>query len=252
MDEVDSLEQEIKARKENKKKRKDRAEKLALAFMLAAVPLTIFNTLSGIKGEAIAKQPDSEAKYEKQQQDIKQKKAELEKANEEYNREYQDQELLDENGKKYTLHRNEDGTETARYEDGQEVTFKQENDGHLNVVSGNPTLIQPVAPSYFYFYGFNSPYGAYVAATHTYVPSSTPQPMSSTERSDALKKYTPSGGKMQSPISYRRSSSSSGSSTGGSSHVGSSSSSSSKSSSSSVSSGSKGGFGSAGARSAAS
>lgn len=252
MDEVDSLEQEINDAKERKQRRKDRAEKLVLAFMIAAIPFAVGSTLNSMREDIAAKRPDADAKYEKQQKDIKQMRADLEKANEEYNKEYQDQELLDEDGKKYTLHRNEDGTETARYEDGQEVTFRKEDDGHLNVVSGNPALTEHVAPSYFFFYGYNSPYGAYVGATHTYVPSSTPQPMTSVERSDALKKYTPSGSKMQTPISYRRSSSSSSSAGGSGSHVSSSSSSSSKSSSSSVSSGSKGGFGSAGARSAAS
>ena len=37
--------------------------------------------------------------------------------------EYEDEQLVDDAGNPYTLHRNEDGTETAIYDDGREVTF---------------------------------------------------------------------------------------------------------------------------------
>ena len=78
-----------------------------------------------------------------------------------WNVEYDDQELTDDNGDSYTLHANGDGTETARYEDGREVTFMHHNDGTLDYVSGTGSLLAGLAASYFLFNGFNAPGGRF-------------------------------------------------------------------------------------------
>lgn len=178
---------------------------------------------------------------------------------------YQDQELLDDNGNKYTLHKNPNGTETARYEDGKEVTFHRDDDGNLSVVSGMGGLIAGMAAGYFLFHGFNSPMGSYNASTNRYVASEPLRPATRADRASAMSKYTPKGGKIQDvppPTLKEKQEGVNNSSSGGSRYHSSSSSSSSKnvsksSSSSSSSSKSsvgsvKSGFGSAGARSAAS
>lgn len=179
--------------------------------------------------------------------------------------EYQDQELLDDNGNKYTLHKNPNGTETARYEDGKEVTFHRDDDGNLSVVSGMGGLLAGMAAGYFLFHGFNSPMGSYNSSTNRYVASEPLKPATRADRASAMSKYTPRGGKIQDvppPMLKEKqegvtnSSSSSGgsrshSSSSSSKDVGKSSSSSSSSSKSSVGS-VKSGFGSAGARSASS
>ena len=50
--------------------------------------------------------------------------------------EYEDEQMVDDAGNPYTLHRNEDGTETAVYDDGREVTFRRDENNNLNFVSG--------------------------------------------------------------------------------------------------------------------
>ena len=177
---------------------------------------------------------------------------------------YQDQKLLDDNGKEYTLHRNPDGTETARYDDGKEVTFKRDENGNLNVVSGTAGLLAGLAAGYFLFHGFNTPVGSWNSSANRYAVSEPLKPATTASRANAMKKFTPAGTKIQDIAppqekkddrggsSTARSSSRSGGSSSGSSNV-SNSSSSSKSSSSKSSVGStKSGFGSAGARSASS
>ena len=46
--------------------------------------------------------------------------------------EYEDEQMVDDAGNPYTLHRNEDGTETAVYDDGREVTFRRDENNNLN------------------------------------------------------------------------------------------------------------------------
>ena len=75
--------------------------------------------------------------------------------------EYEDQRLTDDEGVAYTLHRNADGTETARYDDGREVTFRRNGDGSLEHISGLGTLLAGLAAGYFLFHGFSVPYGIY-------------------------------------------------------------------------------------------
>ena len=75
--------------------------------------------------------------------------------------EYEDQRLTDDEGVAYTLHRNADGTETARYDDGREVTFRRNGDGSLEHISGLGPLLAGLAAGYFLFHGFSVPYGSY-------------------------------------------------------------------------------------------
>ena len=77
------------------------------------------------------------------------------------NEHYEETELVDDNGNPYTLIKNEDGTETARYEDGKEVTFRRDDEGNMDFVSGNSGLIAALAASYFLFHGMGYPGGYY-------------------------------------------------------------------------------------------
>lgn len=174
---------------------------------------------------------------------------------------YQDQKLLDDNGKEYTLHKNADGTETATYADGQEVTFQRDDSGNLNAVSGAAGLLAGLAAGYFLFHGFNSPAGSWDSAKNRYSVSEPLKPASNTSRAKAMKKYTPAGTRIQDikPPVPQKDDKNGGSATAGSRSISSSnsnsvnksSSNSSNTSKSSVGS-TKSGFGSAGARSASS
>lgn len=165
---------------------------------------------------------------------------------------YADQELLDSDGRKYTLHQNEDGTETARYDNGEEVTFRRDEHGNVDYCSGTASLAAILA-SYFLFHGFMYPSGSMSATGFT---ANAPlRTTSANYRAEALRKYTPAGGKIQDikiPTAvYRDKDNQSGGSSysGGGSRTRTSSESS--KGSSSVGS-TKSGFGSAGARSASS
>lgn len=142
--------------------------------------------------------------------------------------------LVDDNGNEYTLIKNADGTETAKYDDGKEVTFKRDEDGNLNLVSGAGGLLAGLAAGYFLFHGFHNSGGSY--SGNRYTPSTRPSAISSYDRDRELKKYMrddkKSGGTAATSNPSAKSNSNS-------------------SSKSSVSSSStaKGGFGSAGARS---
>ena len=56
-----------------------------------------------------------------------------------------EQQLKDDNGDVYSLINNGDGTETAKYEDGREVTFKRDDNGNLNFISGAAGLLGGLA-----------------------------------------------------------------------------------------------------------
>ena len=73
----------------------------------------------------------------------------------------QGDELKDENGRTYHLVQNEDGTETARYDDGQEVTFKRDENDNLQYVSGMSSLLPMLMMSYFLFHGMGGYTGHY-------------------------------------------------------------------------------------------
>lgn len=181
-----------------------------------------------------------------------------------------EQQLKDDNGDVYSLINNGDGTETAKYEDGREVTFKRDEDGNLNFISGAAGLLGGLAAGYFLFHGFNSPKGSFNSSTGRYTVSEPLNRLSDNERRKRVKSYVPSNSRLNSTENYNkvnkddkssggstaRSSSSSNSSSSNNSSSSSkseakNSSSSSKNSNSTVS-GTKSGFGSAGARSAAS
>ena len=171
--------------------------------------------------------------------------------------------LVDDNGNPYTLIKNHDGTETAKYDDGKEVTFKRGDDGGLDVVSGSAGLLAGLAAGYFLFHGMNYSGGSYSGSR--YVPSSTPSVMSSYDRDRELKRYQeekrrghstyvpPATNNVTSSTSTTGSGSTASTSKNTDTATKSATSNSNNSTSkSSVSSSPKGGFGSAGARSAAS
>ena len=181
-----------------------------------------------------------------------------------------EQQLKDDNGDVYSLINNGDGTETAKYEDGREVTFKRDEDGNLNFISGAAGLLGGLAAGYFLFHGFNSPKGSFNSSTGRYTISEPLNRLSDNERRKRVKSYIPSNSRLNSTENYNKvnkddkssggstaksssskSSSSSSNSSSSSKSEAKSSSSSSKNSNSTVS-GTKSGFGSAGARSAAS
>ena len=181
-----------------------------------------------------------------------------------------EQQLKDDNGDVYSLINNGDGTETAKYEDGREVTFKRDEDGNLNFISGAAGLLGGLAAGYFLFHGFNSPKGSFNSSTGRYTVSEPLNRINNDERRRRMNTYVPSNSRLNSTENYNKvnkddkssggstaksssskSSSSSSNSSSSSKSEAKSSSSSSKNSNSTVS-GTKSGFGSAGARSAAS
>ena len=69
--------------------------------------------------------------------------------------------LTDDQGRTYHLIKNEDGTETARYDNGEEVTFRRDEDNNLNYVSGMSSLLPMMLASYFLFHGIGGYSGHY-------------------------------------------------------------------------------------------
>lgn len=149
---------------------------------------------------------------------------------------YQDQELLDDNGNKYILHKNADDSETARYENGKEVTFKRDEQGNIIRLSGDSNLLPSLLMSYLIFSGLSSSGGTWSSAGN-YVSKAPMKPINQEVRNFNMQKYTPAGGKIQDITPPKTNVSGRSSTSGGA-----------KSSVGSV----KSGFGSAGARSAAS
>jgi hypothetical protein len=174
--------------------------------------------------------------------------------------------LKDDNGKEYTLIKNGDGTETAKYDDGESVTFKRDDDGNLNFVAGSAGLLAGLAAGYFLWHGLSPSGGHYDSSSRSYRPSSS---VSQDIKKNGWKKYDQekdknkgrSGGSTYVPSSSKSSSSSSSSSSSTKSSSSSSTSkpstsaqskSSTPSTKSSVSAGTtKSGFGGSGARSSA-
>lgn len=146
--------------------------------------------------------------------------------------------LTDDNGQEYTLTQNEDGTETATYEDGRTVTFRRNEDGSLDFLSGSAGLLAGLAAGYFMFHGLSTGGGGhYNTRTGRYTTNEPVRPVKDKEEKNSTSRG--SGGS-----SYK--SKNTGSSTVG------KSSKSSGSVKSSASTGAKSGFGSAGARSSSS
>lgn len=69
--------------------------------------------------------------------------------------------LTDDQGRTYHLIKNEDGTETARYDNGEEVTFRRDENDNLNYVSGASSLLPMLLASYFLFHGIGGYSGHY-------------------------------------------------------------------------------------------
>ena len=179
---------------------------------------------------------------------------------------YDSTSLVDDNGKSYTLTKNSDGTETAKYDDGQQVTFKRDGDGNLNFVSGAAGLMAGLAAGYFLFHGLSPSSGHFDSSSNRYISNERPRTMSVQERNDRLSKYkedkdsgvrgataktnTATSNSAASSSSANSKSFSTSSASNSSSKSNASTSTNSNSSKSSVSnSGAKSGFGSAGARS---
>ena len=162
--------------------------------------------------------------------------------------------LVDDHGNDYQLVRNDDGTETARYSNGDEVTFKKNDDGSLDYVSGTAGLLAGLAAGYFLFHGLNSSGGYYDTSRNRYISNEKPSVMSNYDRDKALNKYKEEKqrGSGTAVVSNTNSNSDSSKSSASSSSAKSetkSSTSNSTAKSSTPSSTAKSGFGSAGARS---
>lgn len=74
----------------------------------------------------------------------------------------------DDNGEEVTVTKNSDGTETARYANGDEETFRRYDDGSLEHVSGTAGLIGALAAGYLLSRGFSEGEGYYNRATNRY------------------------------------------------------------------------------------
>jgi hypothetical protein len=153
--------------------------------------------------------------------------------------------LTDEAGREYKLHDNGDGTETARYANGDSVTFRRD-EGGLSFLSGTAGLLAGLAAGYFIHRGLSGGHGGYYDANRKrYVASEPVRPLKKDKEDKNSSNY--------------RSSSGSRSSSKNSSEAGKAAAKSSASSAKNSATGStkssvsaKSGFGSAGARSASS
>ena len=78
--------------------------------------------------------------------------------------------IEDDNGERYQLIENPDGTETARYRDGREVTFKRDDDGNLTFLSGAAGLLGGLAAGYYLHKGLSAPQnGYYDSSSNRYI-----------------------------------------------------------------------------------
>ena len=108
--------------------------------------------------------------------------------------EYEDEQMVDDAGNPYTLHRNEDGTETAVYDDGREVTFRRDENNNLNFISGTAGLLSGLAMGYFLFHGLQpSQPGYYDKNTGRYVARGNMQPLTKEERDERYRSYGGAG-----------------------------------------------------------
>lgn len=111
--------------------------------------------------------------------------------------------LTDENGRTYHLIKNEDGTETAKYDNGDEVTFRRDENDNLNYVSGMSSLLPMMLMSYFLFHGIGGYQGHYDRNTGNvlndkrpaYTQTKQPGTAAGTATGTAVKQGQPSSGK---------------------------------------------------------
>lgn len=101
--------------------------------------------------------------------------------------------LVDEQGRKYSLIENSDGTETAVFEDGQSITFKRSDSGELELISPKEdsdsglVFLAGMATSYFLFKGLTPPTGQIV--DNRYIPDTRPSIMSLADRQSYYNRY---------------------------------------------------------------
>lgn len=108
---------------------------------------------------------------------------------------YEDQELIDDDGNTYVLHHNEDGTETAVYPDGRDVTFRRNHDNSLDFISGTAGMLAAMAAGYYLFHGLgcNTGYrGSYNPSSGRYTCSEPLRRMDMAERNKRMQSYVPS------------------------------------------------------------
>ena len=95
----------------------------------------------------------------------------------------------DEKGAEYTLTENEDGTETATYEDGSYVTFRREEDGSLKYIAGTAGLLAGLAAGYYAFHGLSGGGGYYNSRTQRYTSSTPVKPLPEREKEKLSHSY---------------------------------------------------------------
>ena len=87
--------------------------------------------------------------------------------------------FTDQNGEEVTVTPSPDGTETASYqEDGRSVTFRRADDGSLSVTDGAASLLAGIASGYLLARGFSGGTGHYDADRRRYT-ATTPYVASS-------------------------------------------------------------------------
>ena len=92
--------------------------------------------------------------------------------------------VADSNSDEYSLTKNDDGTETATYSNGEQVTFKNDSNGNVSYISGNETLLSLILMNYLLYSGFNNS-GSYNNSTRSFV-NSMPAPSTGIRSSVAI------------------------------------------------------------------
>ena len=102
--------------------------------------------------------------------------------------------LTDEAGREYKLHDNGDGTETARYANGDSVTFRRD-EGGLSFLSGTAGLLAGLAAGYFIHRGLSGGHGGYYDANRKrYVASEPVRPLKKDKEDKNSSNYRSSSG----------------------------------------------------------
>ena len=102
--------------------------------------------------------------------------------------------LTDEAGREYKLHDNGDGTETARYANGDSVTFRRD-EGGLSFLSGTAGLLAGLATGYFIHRGLSGGHGGYYDANRKrYVASEPVRPLKKDKEDKNSSNYRSSSG----------------------------------------------------------
>lgn len=76
--------------------------------------------------------------------------------------------FVDDNGENVTVTKNEDGTETATYDDGRSVTFRRDDNGNITPVSGMTSLLAGLAAGYLLSRGFSGGTGYFDTSRNMY------------------------------------------------------------------------------------